>query len=83
MRHFTAEEWAKEQYTGRWGDNPYNRSRVEAGELSASYIGRRTLMVGGPKGCALLTEGVHFRVDDEEGRALQEAIAKVGGINVV
>lgn len=75
MKTYAAEEWAKAQHTGRWGDNPYNRSRVEAGELPASYIGRRTIMVGGPGGCTLLTEGYHFRVDDEEGRALESAPA--------
>lgn len=68
MRFYTSEQWRKAQYTGRWGDNPFNRSRVEAGELSADYIGRRTIMVGGVHGCTLLTEGMHFLVGDEEGR---------------
>ena len=69
-RHYTAEEWAHEQYTGRWDDTPYQRDRVEAGEVPASYTGRRTLMVYNPSngGVQLLTEGYHFTVDDEEGR---------------
>lgn len=68
MRTYTAQKWEKEQHTGRWGDNPYNRSIVESGELPAAYIGRRTVMVGSIHGCTLLTEGFHFFVDDEEGR---------------
>ena len=68
MKFYSEKQWQKEQYTGRWGDNPYNRSRVEAGELSEEYIGRRTIMVGGVRGCTLLTEGIHFLVGDEEGR---------------
>lgn len=69
MRFYTAKQWQEAQYTGRWGDNPYNRSRVEAGELPEGYIGRRTVMAGGRKGCELLTEGVHFLIGDEEGRS--------------
>ena len=68
MRTYSADEWANAQYTDHWGDNPYNRSRVEAGELPAKYIGRRTIMIGSVHGCTLLTEGAHFLVDDEEGR---------------
>lgn len=59
------------------GDNPYNQSRVEAGELPAKYIGRRTVMIGTIHGCTLLTEGIHFFVDDEEGRQYQMGGAAV------
>ena len=72
-RHYTATEWAKEQYTDRWDDYPYFRDMVAQGEIPADYIGRRTVMtyeVG--KGTVLLTEGYHFTIDDEEGRALQQ-----------
>ena len=65
MLTFTKEEWAKKQYTGQWGDNSYNQSRVETGESSAYYIGRRNLMVGGPNGCELLTEGLHFLIEGD------------------
>ena len=65
MKHYTKEEWAREQYTGRWEDSPFNLSRVEAGELPAGYIGRRNVMLGGDRGCELLTEGVHFLVEDD------------------
>lgn len=73
MRTYTEKEWAKAQYTGRWGDTPWNRDRVEAGELPAKYIGRRYIMVGRPSGCTLITEGVHFLVNDEEGRVVAKA----------
>lgn len=73
MTTYSAAEWAKMQYTGRWGDNPWNRSRVEDGEIPAEYIGRRNVVVGTIHGSTLLTEGVHFTVDDEEGRALAGA----------
>lgn len=68
MKHYTAAEWEKEQYKGRWSDSPFNRSRVEAGELPAEYIGRRTTLAYEPgHGTVLLTEGVHFTI--EEGKA--------------
>lgn len=67
MRHYTAEEWAREQYKGQWGDSPFNRDRVECGELPAYYIGRRNVMVGGDHGPELLTEGVHFLVEGDYG----------------
>lgn len=70
MKFFTERQWLLKQYTGRWEDNPYNRSRVEAGELPEAYIGRRTLMANDGTGTALLTEGFHFMVDDEEGREI-------------
>ena len=66
MRYYTEAQWLNAMYKDRWGDNPYNRSRVEAGELPEAYIGRRTIMVN-EGGCTLLTEGFHFMVDDEEG----------------
>ncbi len=63
MRHYTKDEWDLEQYKGFWEDNPYNRSRVEDGEIPSDYIGKRTVMVGGEHGCTLLTEGYHFTVE--------------------
>lgn len=69
MKEFTKQEWETQPYTGRWSDSPLNQSRVEEGTLPARYIGRRTLMVGTVHGCTLLTEGAHFLVDDDEGRA--------------
>lgn len=72
MRHYTAAEWAKEQYKDRWDDCPLFRDMAERGEIPADYIGRRTVMVHDPiNGTVLLTEGYHFVVDDEEGRKLQ------------
>lgn len=65
MRIFTQKEWDRQQYKGQWGDNPYNRDRVAAGELPEYYIGRRNVMVGGDHGPTLLTEGVHFLVEDD------------------
>lgn len=68
MLFFTKSKWNAHQYTGRWDDNPYNHSRVDAGELPEAYIGRRNVMVHDPiHGTSLLTEGFHFIVDDEEG----------------
>ena len=68
-KHYTAAEWAREQYTDRWNDCPYFRDMAERGEIPADYIGRRTVMIHAPvKGTVLLTEGYHFTVDDEEGR---------------
>ena len=65
MKIYTKEEWAKQQYTGQWEDCPFNRSRVEAGELPAYYIGRRNIMVNEGKGLCLLTEGVHFLIEGD------------------
>ena len=62
MQIFTKEEWSRKQYTGQWEDNAWNRDRVKAGEVPAYYIGRRHLMVPGPK---LITEGVHFLIEDD------------------
>lgn len=65
IRHYTAAEWAKEQYKGRWDDTPFNRGQVEAGELPAEYIGRRTVLAYEPEhGTVLLTEGVHFTIEE-------------------
>lgn len=63
MKHYTKKQWAKEPYTGQWADSPFNRSLVDARELPADYIGRRTVMVGGEQGCTLLTEGYHFTIE--------------------
>lgn len=65
MKIYSKKEWAREQYKGRWEASPFNLDRVEAGELPAYYIGRRNVMVGGEHGCTLLTEGVHFLVEDD------------------
>ncbi len=63
-RQYTAAEWEREQYKGVWDDCPYFRSMVEAGEIPADFIGRRTVMVSGPYGCTLLTEGYHFTIEE-------------------
>lgn len=65
MKIYSKEEWAREQYKGRWDPSPFILDRVEAGEVPAAYIGRRTVMVGGEHGCTLLTEGIHFLVDGD------------------
>ena len=80
MRIYSKDEWAREQYKGRWSDSPFNRDRVEMGELHSYYIGRRNVMVGGLHGCTLLTEGLHFLVEDDydELPILSKANAKVG-----
>lgn len=69
MRIFTFAEWEKQQYRGQWSDSPFNRDRVECGELPAYYINRRNLMVNDHDGagCKLITEGVHFLVDGDYG----------------
>ena len=64
MKHYTKEEWAGEQHKGEWNDCPYFRDMVARGELPAEYIGRRTVMVGGDHGVELLTEGVHFTIEE-------------------
>lgn len=72
MKRYTADEWQKEHYTGRWDDCQYFRDMVKLGEIPADYIGRRTVLsYESGKGTVLLTEGYHFIVDDEEGRRLQ------------
>lgn len=70
MKHYTEKEWKREQYKGKWDDCPYFRSMVDRGELPPEYIGRRTVMVNehDGNGCTLLTEGVHFTINDAEGR---------------
>ena len=65
MKIYTKEEWAKKQYKGQWEDTPFNRDRVEAGELPAYYIGRRNLMVNEGYGPSLITEGVHFLIEGD------------------
>lgn len=65
MRIYSREEWARQQYKGRWEPSPFIMDRVEAGEVPAGYIGRRNVMVGGECGATLLTEGIHFLVEDE------------------
>lgn len=72
MKRYTAAEWQKEHYKGRWDDSPYFRDMVKLGEIPADYIGRRTVLsYESGKGTVLLTEGYHFIVDDDEGRRLQ------------
>jgi len=69
MKKYTEKEWARMErehpdYVGRWGDTPFNRNRVEAGELPAEYIGRRNMLDYEPGvGTVLLTEGVHFVIE--------------------
>lgn len=87
MEFYTKKEWSKKQYTGQWGDNPYNRSRVEAGELPAYYIRRRTLMINDGAGTSLITEGVHFLIEGDysnlpvlhKGNALEGAAYQSAG----
>ena len=67
--HYTKQEWAKDQYTGRWQATPYHLSEVESGRLPAYYLGRRNTLVY-ENGTILITEPFHFVVDDEEGRQL-------------
>lgn len=80
MKIYSKEEWAREQYKGRWEPSPFNLDRVEMGELHPYYIGRRNVMVGSIHGCTLLTEGLHFLVEDEydELPVLNKENAKVG-----
>lgn len=80
MKIYSKEEWAREQYKGRWEASPFNLGRVEDGELHPYYIGRRNVMVGGEHGPALLTEGLHFLVEDEYDELpwLEKANAMVG-----
>lgn len=69
MKHYTKAEWAKIErttpgYIGRWEATPFNLDRVEAGELPASYIGKRNMLAYEEgHGTVLLTEGVHFVID--------------------
>ncbi len=68
MKHYTTQEWARMErehpdFTGKWEPTPFNLDRVEAGELPASYIGKRNLLDYEPGvGTVLLTEGVHFTI---------------------
>lgn len=80
MRIYSKDDWAREQYKGRWEASPFNLGQVEAGEIPAYYIGRRNVMVGGENGCTLLTEGVHFLVEDDYDTLpwLEKANAMVG-----
>lgn len=80
MKIYTKEEWAREQYNGRWEASPFNLDRVELGELHPYYIGRRNVMVGGDHGCTLLTEGINFLVEGEYDQlpVLDKSNAKVG-----
>ena len=63
MKHYTKEEWEREQYKGQWEANPYTLDRVAQGEIPADFIGKRTVMVRGPVGVQLLTEGYHFTIE--------------------
>ena len=70
MKHYTKKEWAKmvkqcPSYFGKWEPTPFNLGRIAAGELSAEYIGRRNMMTYEPEsGTVLLTEGVHFTIEE-------------------
>ena len=68
MKQYTKKEWQEmcercPNYFGKWDPNPFNISRVEAGELPAEYIGKRNMLSSEPgKGTVLLTEGIHFEI---------------------
>lgn len=70
MKHFTKMEWERMErttpnYIGKWEASPFNLDRVAAGELPADYIGRRNMLSYEPGvGTVLLTEGIHFTIDD-------------------
>ena len=69
MQHYTEKEWKQmseghPDYFGKWEATPFNLDRVEAGELPASYIGKRNMLsYEEGHGTVLLTEGVHFVID--------------------
>lgn len=71
IRHYTKAEWdrfasACPDYVGRWEPTPFNLERVSAGELPEEYIGRRNMLsYEDGVGTVLLTEGVHFIIDEE------------------
>ena len=53
-------------YVGRWEPTPYLLDRVAAGEVPKEYIGRRNMLsYEDGVGTVLLTEGVHFVIDEE------------------
>lgn len=70
MKHLTQKEWERMErttpnYIGKWEASPFNLDRVAAGELPADYIGRRNMLTYEPGvGTVLLTEGIHFTIDD-------------------
>ena len=70
MKHFTKKEWERMErstpnYIGKWEASSFNLDRVAAGELPADYIGRRNMLSYEPGvGTVLLTEGIHFTIDD-------------------
>lgn len=71
IRHYTKAEWdrfayACPNYVGRWEATPFNLGRMAAGELPKEYIGRRNMLsYEDGVGTVLLTEGVHFVIDEE------------------
>lgn len=62
MKHYTKEEWGREQYKGKWQPTRWNLDCVVAGEIPAEYIGKRNVLIGGVSGTTLITEGFHFTV---------------------
>ena len=70
MKHYTKKEWERMKrvtpnYIGKWEPTPFNLDRVAAGELPAEYIGKRNMLAyESGHGTVLLTEGVHFIIDD-------------------
>lgn len=82
MKVYSKEEFNRigKDYRGQWRDTPWVMDRVAAGEVPAAYIGRRTVMEAGEYGCELLTEGVHFLVEDDYEKLpiLQKANAMAG-----
>ncbi|MGM9598708.1 MAG: hypothetical protein ACI3VY_02175 [Faecousia sp.] len=70
MKHYTEKEWNEmasrsPSFFGKWEPTPFNIDRVEAGELPASYIGKRNMITFEEgHGTVLMTEGVHFTIGD-------------------
>lgn len=70
MKHYTEKEWNEmasrsPNFFGKWEPTPFNIDRVEAGELPASFIGKRNMLTFEEgHGTVLLTEGVHFTIGD-------------------
>lgn len=70
MKRITKKEWARMEqetpsYIGKWEESPFNLDQIAAGELPADYIGRRNMLNYEPGvGTVLLTEGVHFTIED-------------------
>lgn len=81
-RIYSVEEWEKIEntgYNGEWEDCKYFRDLINAGELPEWIIGRRTeLTLDEKSGTVLITEGMHFFINDEKGRN----VAKFHGVTL-